>query len=95
MTSPRGEFTAILGPNGSGKTTLLRVLLGELALTSGSVSVLGSAPGAANRQIGYLPQRRHFDASIRIRGVDLVKLGLDGARWDCRCGAPDASGSMR
>ena len=81
MTSPRGEFTAILGPNGSGKTTLLRVLLGELALTSGSVSVLGRAPGAAKRQIGYLPQRRHFDASIRIRGVDLVKLGLDGARW--------------
>ena len=76
-----GEFTAILGPNGSGKTTLLRVLLGELALTSGSVSVLGRAPGAAKRQIGYLPQRRHFDASIRIRGVDLVKLGLDGARW--------------
>ena len=76
-----GEFTAILGPNGSGKTTLLRVLLGELALTAGPRSVFGSAPGAAKRQIGYLPQRRHFDASIRIRGVDLVRLGLDGARW--------------
>jgi len=76
-----GEFTAILGPNGSGKTTLLRVLLGELALTSGSAAVLGSPPGAANRQIGYLPQRRHFDAGIRIRGIDLVTLGLDGARW--------------
>src|SRR5207248_10324578 len=31
--------------------------------------------------LGYLPQRRHFDASIRIRGVDLVRLGLDGTRW--------------
>jgi zinc/manganese transport system ATP-binding protein len=76
-----GEFTAILGPNGSGKTTLLRVLLGELALTTGSALVLGRVPGAAKRQIGYLPQRRHFDASIRIRGIDLVKLGLDGTRW--------------
>jgi len=76
-----GEFTAILGPNGSGKTTLLRVLLGELQLAAGSVSVLGRAPGALNREIGYLPQRRHFDASMRIRGVDLVRLGLDGARW--------------
>ncbi len=76
-----GEFTAILGPNGSGKTTLLRVLLGELPLAAGRVSVLGRAPREAKRQIGYLPQRRHFDQGIRIRGVDLVRLGLDGARW--------------
>jgi zinc/manganese transport system ATP-binding protein len=76
-----GEFAAILGPNGSGKTTVLRVLLGELPLTAGSASVLGRAPGEASGQIGYLPQRRHFDASIRIRGIDLVRLGLDGARW--------------
>jgi zinc/manganese transport system ATP-binding protein len=76
-----GEFTAILGPNGSGKTTLLRVLLGELALAHGSASVLGRPPGAAKLELGYLPQRRHFDASTRIRGIDLVRLGLDGARW--------------
>jgi zinc/manganese transport system ATP-binding protein len=76
-----GEFAAILGPNGAGKTTLLRVLLGELALTAGTAAVLGRAPGGLNRQIGYLPQRRHFDASMRLRGVDLVSLGLDGARW--------------
>ena len=76
-----GEFAAILGPNGSGKTTLLRVLLGELPLIAGTASVLGRAPGEASGQIGYLPQRRHFDASIRIRGIDLVRLGLDGSRW--------------
>jgi zinc/manganese transport system ATP-binding protein len=76
-----GEFVAILGPNGSGKTTLLRVLLGELALTAGSVSVLGRPAGAVNRQIGYLPQRRHFDPGVRVRGIDLVRLGLDGTRW--------------
>jgi zinc/manganese transport system ATP-binding protein len=76
-----GEFAAILGPNGSGKTTLLKVLLGELALSRGRASVLGRPPGANNQQIGYLPQRRHFDAGTRIRGVDIVRLGLDGARW--------------
>jgi zinc/manganese transport system ATP-binding protein len=43
--------------------------------------VLGRPPGAANDRIGYLPQRRSFDESTRIRGVDLVRLGLDGARW--------------
>jgi zinc/manganese transport system ATP-binding protein len=31
--------------------------------------------------VGYLPQRRSFDRSTRIRGSDLVQLGLDGARW--------------
>ncbi len=77
----QGEFTAILGPNGSGKTTLLRVLLGELALARGSASVLGGPPGAHKQQIGYLPQRRHFEPGTRIRGIDLVRLGLDGARW--------------
>jgi zinc/manganese transport system ATP-binding protein len=76
-----GEFAAILGPNGSGKTTLLRVLLGELPLTQGIASVMGKPPGAQKGQIGYLPQRRQFDAGTRIRGIDLVRLGLDGARW--------------
>ena len=78
---PAGEFAAVLGPNGSGKTTLLRVLLGELPLARGEATVLGARPGAHKRAIGYLPQRRHFDAATRIRGVDLVRLGLDGARW--------------
>ncbi len=76
-----GEFAAILGPNGSGKTTLLKVLLGELALSRGSAQVLGRPAGEHKRQIGYLPQRRHFDAATRIRGIDIVRLGLDGARW--------------
>jgi zinc/manganese transport system ATP-binding protein len=79
-----GEFTAVLGPNGAGKTTLLRVLLGELKPSRGEVRVLGRPPGHAGAQIGYLPQRRHFTAGVPIRGVDLVRLGLDGARWGLR-----------
>jgi zinc/manganese transport system ATP-binding protein len=84
-----GEFVAILGPNGSGKTTLLRVLLGELALAGGRALVMGGPPGSANRQIGYLPQRRHFDTGVRIRGIDLVRLGLDGTRWGLPLLRPD------
>ena len=75
-----GEFVAVLGPNGAGKSTLLKVLLGLLPAT-GQVRVLGQPPGRASRRIGYLPQRRSFDASVRIRGTDLVRLGLDGDRW--------------
>src|ERR1700689_2253292 len=76
-----GELVAVLGPNGAGKSTLLRVLLGLLKPSRGSVSVLGGAPGTHNEQIGYLPQRRVFDAGTRVRGVDLVRMGLDGSRW--------------
>jgi zinc/manganese transport system ATP-binding protein len=77
----RGEFVAVLGPNGAGKSTFLDVVLGLLAPSAGAVSVLGQAPRAARARIGYLPQRRNFDASTRVRGVDVVRLGLDGARW--------------
>jgi zinc/manganese transport system ATP-binding protein len=76
-----GEFTAVLGPNGVGKSTLIKVLLGLMPAASGTVRVLGQAPGQANHRIGYLPQRRNFDASLRVRGVDVVRLGLDGDRW--------------
>jgi zinc/manganese transport system ATP-binding protein len=76
-----GEFVAVLGANGAGKSTLLKVLLGQLALRSGTVRVCGRLPGEANSLLGYLPQRRSFDAASRIRGIDIVQLGLDGARW--------------
>ena len=76
-----GQFVAVLGPNGAGKSTLMRVILGLVRLEAGSVTVLGRAPDQARSAIGYLPQRHGFDSSIRIRGVDLVRLGLDGGRW--------------
>jgi zinc/manganese transport system ATP-binding protein len=76
-----GEFVAVLGPNGAGKSTLLDVVLGLLPLSAGRGTVLGAAPGLARAAIGYLPQRRSFDGGTRIRGTDLVRLGLDGGRW--------------
>jgi zinc/manganese transport system ATP-binding protein len=81
VTVAGGEFVAVLGPNGVGKSTLIKVLLGLLPLSSGRVEVLGGPPGATRAGIGYLPQRRSFDAGLRVRGVDLVRLGLDGDRW--------------
>jgi zinc/manganese transport system ATP-binding protein len=76
-----GEFVCVLGPNGVGKSTLVKAILGLVPLAAGSVSVLGGRPGAANEQIGYLPQRRSFDPRLRVRGIDVVQLGLDGTRW--------------
>jgi zinc/manganese transport system ATP-binding protein len=76
-----GEFAAVLGPNGAGKTTLVRCALGLVPLAEGSVTIFGHRIRHGSDEVGYLPQRRSFDADLRIRGVDLVRLGLDGAKW--------------
>ncbi|WP_405587579.1 metal ABC transporter ATP-binding protein [Streptomyces sp. NBC_01190] len=76
-----GEFVAVLGPNGVGKSTLIKAVLGLVPLAAGEISVLGERPGQLAHLVGYLPQRRSFDASLRIRGTDIVRLGWDGDRW--------------
>lgn len=81
LTVAAGEFVAVLGPNGVGKSTLVQVILGGLALSEGDVRVLDRPAGRANGRIGYLPQRRSFDRSLRVRGRDIVRLGVDGHRW--------------
>jgi|SRR5579875_78549 len=83
-----GELVAVLGPNGAGKSTLLEAVLGFLPLASGALSVFGQPLGglggrelrALRRRIGYLPQRRSFDARLRLRAADLVALGIEGSR---------------
>jgi zinc/manganese transport system ATP-binding protein len=81
LTVEPGEFVAVIGPNGAGKSTLVKVLLGLLPLAGGAATVLGRPPGEASHRIGYLPQRRSFDPALRVRGVDVVRMGLDGDRW--------------
>jgi zinc/manganese transport system ATP-binding protein len=91
LTIDAGTFGVVLGPNGVGKSTLLKAILGLERLASGRLAVLGEPPRAARDRIGYVPQRGIFDPSVRIRGVDLVRLGLDGTRW----GVPLPGGSSR
>ncbi len=81
MRMRAGEFVALLGANGSGKSTLLKALLGAVPLAGGRIAVLGAPPGERNAAIGYLPQRRSFAQGTRLRGSDVVRLGLDGDRW--------------
>ena len=76
-----GAFVAILGPNGAGKSTLLRQVLGLLRPRSGTIEVLGEPPRRGNPAIGYVPQARTLDPDVAFRGVDLVRLGLDGHRF--------------
>src|SRR5215475_10493291 len=81
LTVAGGQFMAVLGPNGVGKSMLVKAALGLVGLSAGSVTVLGRPAGQAGREVGYLPQRRSFDAGLRVRGVDIVGLGCDGERW--------------
>jgi len=90
-----GEFVAVLGPNGAGKSTLLKALLGVVPLASGTVEVFGRPVRRGNRDIGYLPQRRRFDPDLRIRAVDLVRLGYDGDRWGVALPSKTASARVR
>jgi zinc/manganese transport system ATP-binding protein len=85
-----GTLLAVLGPNGAGKSTLLRVLLGLATPSSGSLTVLGDAPRRGHSDIGYVPQRRALDPELPLRGVDFVRLGLEGDRWGLSLPGPQA-----
>ena len=57
----RGDRVALIGPNGAGKTTLLRLLLGELAPTSGRVRL------GTKLEVAYFDQLRmqlDLDATV-------------------------------
>lgn len=74
-----GEILAIMGPNGSGKTTLMKILMGLIVPQEGTVSIYGTDamkdPIAAQRLIGYVPQKEHISSTLPIRVRDVVLMG--------------------
>jgi zinc/manganese transport system ATP-binding protein len=73
-----GEFIAVIGANGSGKSMLLKSILGQQALSAGSIEFLGKPSRHGNTQIGYVPQHRAIDSGLPLKVVDAVRFGLDG-----------------
>lgn len=76
-----GEFIAVLGANGSGKSSLLKAIVGQVALSEGSVTVAGKRKSGGSRAVGYIPQHIAIDPITPVRARDLVRLGVDGDRW--------------
>jgi ABC-2 type transport system ATP-binding protein len=68
-----GGAVGLLGPNGAGKTTLLKALLGLVAPSEGSATVLGldsrAEPRRIRQLIGYMPER-----DCHIPGMNAVNF---------------------
>jgi ABC-2 type transport system ATP-binding protein len=85
----RGEVFGFLGPNGAGKTTSLKMLLGLVAPSGGSATVLGRPLGnrGARAKLGFLPE--HFRFHDWLTGRELLRFhgrlyGLGGAALERR-----------
>ena len=70
-----GQCHVIMGPNGGGKTSLLRSVLGLTPFT-GDISVNWPDPKQTQQagQIGYVPQKAMFEASLPLTVMDFVLL---------------------
>ncbi len=84
-----GEVVGLLGHNGAGKTTIMRMLTGALEPSSGVVRVDGvaleSAPGAVQRQLGYLPENVPLYPELTV--VDYLAYVAQTRRMTDACGA--------
>jgi ABC-2 type transport system ATP-binding protein len=101
----RGEVLGFLGPNGAGKTTSMQMLTGNLAPTTGSVSVCGvdllEAPVEAKKHIGYLPETpplyrdlkvcEYLDLVARLHRVPKARRRAAVEKAQARCGLGEVS----
>ena len=90
LTIPAGQFVSLVGPSGCGKTSLLRLIAGLQQPTSGSISIFGDDPIAAQRrkEIGLVFQQpallpwRDVESNIRLGRELNARRTRDGVSVD-------------
>lgn len=83
-----GEVLCLMGRNGAGKTTALRAIMGQVAVTAGSVELDGvpvntlPAHEVPKQGIGYVPQGRRLFGDLTV--AENIEIGLMTRRRDAR-----------
>ncbi|MFC5467909.1 metal ABC transporter ATP-binding protein [Cohnella suwonensis] len=74
------DFVGLIGANGAGKTTLLRMIVGLTRPQQGSITLFGK-PASQFKEwndIGYVPQRSHFNPLFPATVREVVLSGMYG-----------------
>jgi len=77
----QGEIYGLLGPNGAGKTTLIRAIVGLIAPSGGTVTVLGKRIPNVDvlRQIGYMTQQAALYPGLSVEENVQFFAAINGA----------------
>ena len=75
LTVRAGSLLAVIGPNGAGKSTLLKLIAGLLKPDTGSVTVLGAAPGVEAHSVAYVPQAEAVDWDFPVTVGEVAMMG--------------------
>jgi ABC-2 type transport system ATP-binding protein len=84
LSVPKGHVVGLVGANGAGKTTLLHLVVGLLEPTEGSMTVLGTRPGAGTdllARVGFVAQDAPVYRSLTV--AEHLRLGQRlNPHWD-------------
>lgn len=104
----RGEVLGFLGPNGAGKSTTMQMLTGNLAPTTGRITLNGidllERPRAAKACVGYLPEQpplyreltvdEYLALCARLNRIPRREARTAVGRAKSRCGLESAGGRL-
>jgi len=104
----RGEVLGFLGPNGAGKSTTMQMLTGNLAPTTGAITINGidmlASPKAAKLALGFLPEQpplyrelsvdEYLTFCARLNRIAKSEVSRAVARAKERCGLTEVGGRL-
>lgn len=83
---PRGTICGFLGRNGAGKTTAIKLMLGLIAPTAGSCSVLGCDSQALTpdirARVGYVTEGHRLISWMTVKQIEQFQKAFYPDQWD-------------